>query len=687
MDSKVETYSGGLPKGQVKYKDNSITDRKVSTNVSNALKEVSSFPFTITSATSTEEEDKALGRESKTHLEGRAIDVRYDDQGHKLVSWITGTSEGNSWAKKHGASILPHGEGGQLHYHIQFNRQQTKTAETKPAVKPTAQQPAKPVKVSTPPFLQKPADDGYQQVLKTLGSSGNMFEISENINFPEEPKKTKPTFTVATSPPQPKTMQEGINNLSKKIGIDLTSQNIPGPVKVNTAKQAVAETKAILDKAKEENPSISLTEEFQELYSKVEEAASSLGDAASSLGNAVSSATDEALLLASNIPSWANRFFVNNLGIGDLESEAVENKAKQIKLNAPPKATTPPAKGTTISPKKEPVYVEPRQFQELGKNGYGHWRYMNKFDRNQGFEYIPIKNVGNSRATDSYQAKGIGHFLLDTDVSGHPNLDGNVSTSGDYMRQESFNYIHQTIRDKKPAGSPGSTVNDPFLPLYKKTADGKVLVTYQPLSVIDSEKPLKNTKLKQGSYNFTNNTEGWTTDDEVYQGFKIMSPLRQYRYSDINWDARTSPMFTFKSNGTKDYSFNKGNIASLPTVVSYDVKNPKTNTTEKSNATQFIFPSAKDGKAIYGKYGGGTVIFLSPKKSFAIDFTGSIDEINSMSKTIMKDYELSPQDLIIAYHDLGSFSAKPVAKNGKLNYNQWSKFNTAIFTGGALAIP
>jgi len=61
-------------------------------------------------------------------------------------------------------------------------------------------------------------------------------------------------------------------------------------------------------------------------------------------------------------------FFVNYLGIGDLESEAVEDKAKQIKLSPPPKVTPPPAK--EAAPKKEPVYVEPRQFQELGRNGF-----------------------------------------------------------------------------------------------------------------------------------------------------------------------------------------------------------------------------------------------------------------------------------------------------------------------------
>jgi len=172
-----------------------------------------------------------------------------------------------------------------------------KKAQEKPAaVKPAVQQSAKP---STPPILQRPANDASQQFMRAAGLD-NVFQVSENINFPEKPKSTTPSFNVANTPPKPKTVQEGINNVSKKIGIDLTSKNIPGPVKVNTAKQTVTETKAALDKVKEENPSISLTEEFQELYSKVEEAASSIGNAveetASSIGDAVSSATDEATI-------------------------------------------------------------------------------------------------------------------------------------------------------------------------------------------------------------------------------------------------------------------------------------------------------------------------------------------------------------------------------------------------------
>lgn len=121
MDSPIEVYPGGLPKGNVQYKNADIVERSVNPIVSEALQQIGGFNFTITDATSTKEEDKALGRKSTTHLEGRAIDVRYDDQGHELVRWITQTPDGNNWADKYGVSILPHGEGSNIHYHIQFS--------------------------------------------------------------------------------------------------------------------------------------------------------------------------------------------------------------------------------------------------------------------------------------------------------------------------------------------------------------------------------------------------------------------------------------------------------------------------------------------------------------------------------------------------------------------------------------
>lgn len=106
----------------ISLSQNRISSRKLSPPVYNALTEIPNMPFTITDATSTAEEDVKLERKSNTHLEGRAIDVRYDDNGHQFISWITQTPQGNAWAKKHGASILPHGEGANAHYHIQFNK-------------------------------------------------------------------------------------------------------------------------------------------------------------------------------------------------------------------------------------------------------------------------------------------------------------------------------------------------------------------------------------------------------------------------------------------------------------------------------------------------------------------------------------------------------------------------------------
>ena len=55
----------------------------------------------------------------------------------------------------------------------------------------------------------------------------------------------------------------------------------------------------------------------------------------------------------------------------------------------------------------------------------------------------------------------------------------------------------------------------------------------------------------------------------------------------------------------------------------------------------------------------------------------------------MKKYKLKPEELIFGYHDVGSFSARPQASNGKLDFNQWSGFNKASnpHVGGALAFP
>lgn len=245
--------------------------------------------------------------------------------------------------------------------------------------------------------------------------------------------------------------------------------------------------------------------------------------------------------------------------------------------------------------------------------------FYNKFDRNTGFEYVPIKNVGKSNNKTEYSnVKGIAHFILDSDAT------------DDYKHEYSVNYMKKQLKGENIAA--GSTVKDQFVPVrVKNSSNGRVRVKYKKVS-----------ELKKEDY--------------------YMAPLRQYRYTDINWDGNVA---------AKGFA---STIKALPT--------------KSGQQTYFIFPNTKTGKSTYGKFGGGSVVFLAENKNFAIDFAGSINDIKNMALKIIQQEKIKPENLIIAYHDLGSFSAKPKAgKDNKLRFTQWSGFNNAPYTGGALAYP
>ena len=244
--------------------------------------------------------------------------------------------------------------------------------------------------------------------------------------------------------------------------------------------------------------------------------------------------------------------------------------------------------------------------------------FYNKFDRNTGFAYQPVANVNKSNSKTEYNnVKGIAHFLLDSDAT------------DDYKHEYSQTYMKKQLKNENIA--PGSTVKDQFVPVREKLKDGKVNVKYKKVSELNKE-----------DY--------------------IMAPLRQYSFTDINWDGSIS---------AKGFA---NSIKALPT--------------KTGEQTYFIYPNQKDGKNTYGKYGGGSVVFLANNKNFAIDFAGSINDIKNMALKIIEQEGIKPEDLIIGYHDLGSFSAKPKAgKDNKLYFNQWSGFNNSGHTGGALAFP
>tara|TARA_R100000908_G_C3756592_1_gene151379 strand:+ start:3361 stop:9717 length:6357 start_codon:yes stop_codon:yes gene_type:complete len=258
--------------------------------------------------------------------------------------------------------------------------------------------------------------------------------------------------------------------------------------------------------------------------------------------------------------------------------------------------------------------------------------FQNSFNAKKGFNYVPIMNYGKSTNSTQYDnVKGIAHFLLDSDLT-----DG-------YKHEYASNMIKNQLDGISVA--PGSTVKDGYYPIYEKLDNGQVNIKY----------------LKK---------------DEIKDYTSIASPLRQYRWSDLDWEGKTTAQ-GFKTT-----------VSSIPTVKSYTANG------KKSNSTHLIFPTSKDrgGKGAYGRFGGTGVIFFIEKPNGqreAIEMAGSINMIKETANEIMKKYKLKPEQLIFGYHDVGSFSARPQAKNGKLNFNQWSGFNQASnpHVGGALAFP
>ena len=103
----------------------------------------------------------------------------------------------------------------------------------------------------------------------------------------------------------------------------------------------------------------------------------------------------------------------------------------------------------------------------------------------------------------------------------------------------------------------------------------------------------------------------------------------------------------------------------------------------------------KDRKA-YSRFSGGSVTFLFKDKegnTIARDFAGTLNQIENEGLNIKKEFGLKSNELTLGYHDVGSFSAKPKAKNNILSSEQWQGYNTTIGddsqnpTGGALIIP
>jgi hypothetical protein len=203
-------------------------------------------------------------------------------------------------------------------------------------------------------------------------------------------------------------------------------------------------------------------------------------------------------------------------------------------------------------------------------------------------------------------------------------LDGDISVDGVY-RHPYNRSLHNTNRER-----------DAFVPVFERLSGNRVRLTYKRYS-------------------------------EVGDGQIVATPMRQYRFGDIDF-GNSQRASGFKS--------------AREVVLKDGVSNPYTG----GRGTYMIYTGSKDN---YGKFSGSSVVFIweHDGKRYVRDFAGSVNQIQAEGLAIAKDYGIDPKELTLGYHDVGSFSAKPVAQEGQVSTNQYQSYNPNGFTGAALLIP
>lgn len=345
-----------------------------------------------------------------------------------------------------------------------------------------------------------------------------------------------------------------------------------------------------------------------------------IDEAANVLQSAVSSAKRE----LESVPGMLSRAWVK-YGFGDAaksETDTVPNRITTIPVAANKPNTTTETKSNIVN---IPII---NSYKEFGTTKEGYYSYINIFDNSKGFNYVPTTRIEKDSTYSNVQ--GMAHFLFDYDMTSEKPAD--KSNTASLHRNIKYNKDGSINIDSLKAhrtNQPGSSVKDRYYTIYNKNQDGTVNIKYKKA-------------------------------DEIKKGDKIGDDLRQYRFTDINWNS-----------GVQAPNFNK-------TI--------QTLSTKDNQPTYFIFAKGL-GKNAYGKYGGGSVVFLVEGTNIAIDFAGSINQIKTQGLEIINQFKIDPKQLIVAYHDVGSYSAKPDDVNNKIDSRRYYNFNTNKQTGAGIAIP
>lgn len=305
-------------------------------------------------------------------------------------------------------------------------------------------------------------------------------------------------------------------------------------------------------------------------------------------------------------------------------------------LNVPKDAIQIPQVESEAQPIKE-------TYTELGtspdRDGRQLSSFIHSFDNETGGTFrigpkvleLYDMDTGKKRANAQTAIPGVAvaHFFRDSDIS--PNqkyIPKNWKIRSGYQ--------FQNFSDDKvlPYGERETSDPERYRMMYRQNEDGTYSVKYKRAK------------------NIGESDEGWSYDLPV---------SGQHRFSDIDWD-REGPHTGWK-NTSHYVPLKPGaqNIASL-------------------DMDRTGIPVRRGAPDEYSRFSGGSIVllFTDPKtgREIGIDVAGSINVLRDTGRKLIREYGLREEDVTVVYHDMGSYSAKPRGKDGKLDYDQWFDFNT-----------
>jgi hypothetical protein len=271
--------------------------------------------------------------------------------------------------------------------------------------------------------------------------------------------------------------------------------------------------------------------------------------------------------------------------------------------------------------------------------------FIHVFNNDVGADYIvghKVKEVTDAGAKSKFDnVHAVAHFLKDSDI-----LPGQKITPKTWRVGKGLKfYDFKTNTPGKTISTTGFDDPEWYRMLYKQSGDDPNRYRIRFVK----NKNLTEKDKKEYQTDFTSNA--------------------YHKFSDIDWDGKgESTKYFAKSNWVPTkLRDNEGKI--IHTHIPYKDKNS------------------------FSRFSGGTITYLFKDpvtgEDTGVTVTGSVNTMKKLGKDIIKMYGIKPEDLNFTYQDMGSYSAKPKARDGVLDYNQWIKYNTYNrgFSGAPLMIP